>query len=503
MTFSGRHTSRIVVMALVSCGLASVAAAAPRLVLDGVTVVDTRTGKLTPNRAVVVEGDTITRIVPAGSVKAAAGDRRIDARGKFVTPGFNDMHAHPLNPGDTANQLRMMLSMGITGFRQMSGSPELLAARRAGTLMPAEAPTLLATPGSLLLGPNAATPALAVAEVRRQKAQGADFIKAISLAPAALFAAHAEAKADGLTVTGHLSPLIDPREAAEHGMDGIEHLGPGDALLLGCSSREAEQRAAVVAATPPQSSAAMALPGGTAGATMPTPGDAMAIGLANPIAFTPTPAILSYGPVLDSYDAAKCRSLAGLLAARGIWQTPTLARVRAMEFGDDAAYENDPNLRYISPTERRVWRIAEQRFRASMTEQTRAILKRLFAAQLAMTKLFWDNHVPMMAGDDTAGAGWVVPGYGLHNEFDLLAEAGLSPLAILQMTTLNPARYLHREATMGVVEPGKAADLVLLDADPTVAVTNLHKIGGLVHGGRYYSAEDLAAIRQQVALAQR
>jgi hypothetical protein len=134
------------------------AACAQRIVLDNATVVDTRTGRLTPHRAVVVEGSRIASIAEAGTVKAAPGDRMIDAKGKFIVPGYNDMHAHPLNPGDTVNQLQMMLAMGITGFRQMSGSPELLAARKAGTLMPKLAPTLLVTPGSLLVGPNAATP---------------------------------------------------------------------------------------------------------------------------------------------------------------------------------------------------------------------------------------------------------------------------------------------------------------------------------------------------------
>ncbi|WP_206243979.1 amidohydrolase family protein [Novosphingobium terrae] len=486
-----------VACAALALGTAS-GACAQRIVLDNATIVDTRTGKLTPHRAVVVEGNRIASIAAAGTVKAAPGDQRIDASGKFVVPGYNDMHAHPLNPGDTANQLQMMLAMGITGFRQMSGSPELLAARKAGTLMPKLAPTLLVTPGSLLVGPNAATPEMAVAEVHRQKAQGADFIKAISLPPAVLFAAHAAAKADGLTVTGHLLPLVNPREAAEHGMDGIEHLGPGDALLLGCSSQESALRAAIV---PPRPVVAPPAEGEAPknGAGTPPPGVPGAIGLANPLAFTPLPAILAYGKVLDSYDAGKCGALADVLAARGIWQTPTLIRVRTMEFGDDPAYVNNPELRYVIGTDRAVWQAAGERYKAVMTEPARAVLSRLFTAQLALTKLFYDHHVPMMAGDDTGGAGWVVPGYGLHQEFDLLTQAGLPPLAILQMTTLNPARYLHREASMGTVEAGKTADLLLLDGDPVASAANLHRIGAVLHDGHYYNAEDLAGLRAQVA----
>lgn len=480
--------------------------AAERVILDNVTIVDTRTGELTPKRGVVVEGDKIVRIVAANTVKPVPGDCRIDAHDKFLVPGFNDMHAHPLNPGDTVNELRMMLSMGITGFRQMSGSSDLLSKRRAGTLISSEAPTLLLTSGALLIGPNAATPEIAVAEVRRQKAEGADFIKAINLPPAVLFAVHAEAKTEGLSVTGHLSPLVDPREAADHGMDGIEHVGPGVALLLGCSSREAELRDAIRRSTssPPASSPGSAGGAAPQSATGASPSGApVGPPIANPEAFRSVNAVLATGAVLDSYDPAKCRSLATLLATRHVWQTPTLIRLRTMEFGDDPAYLNDPNLQYVSPADRAVWREAAKQFGTTMTGPARTVLNRLFAAQLALAKLFYDNHVPMMAGDDTGGSGWVVPGYGLHNEFDLLAEAGLPPLAILQMATLNPARFLHREATMGTVEPGKTADLVLLDANPIASAANLHGISGLLHNGRYYSAADLAALRDQTEAAQR
>lgn len=501
-----RLIARAACTAIVAASFPSTVLAAERVILDNVTIVDTRTGELTPKRAVVVEGDKIVRIVAASTVKPVPGDRRIDADDKFLVPGFNDMHAHPLNPGDTANQLRMMLSMGITGFRQMSGSPDLLAKRRAGTLISPEAPTLLATSGALLIGPNAATPEIAVAEVRRQQAEGVDFIKAINLPPAVLFAVHAEAKAEGLTVTGHLSPLVDPREAADHGMDGIEHAGPGVGLLLGCSSREAELRDVLQRGTssPPAGSpgsAAGAAPQSAAGAS--PSGAPVGPPIANPEAFRSVNAVLATGPVLDSHDPAKCRSLATLLATRHVWQTPTLIRLRTMEFGDDPAYLNDPNLRYVSPADRAVWREAAKQFGKTMTGPARAELDRLFAAQRALVKLFYDNHVPMMAGDDAGGSGWVVPGYGLHNEFDLLAEAGLPPLAILQMATLNPAQFLHREATMGTVEQGKTADLVLLDANPIVSAANLHGIRGLLHNGRYYSAADLAALRDQTEGAQR
>ena len=103
----------------------------------------------------------------------------------------------------------------------------------------------------------------------------------------------------------------------------------------------------------------------------------------------------------------------------------------------------------------------------------------------------------MLAGSDESG-GWEVPGFSLHVEFDELAKVGLSPLRILQMTTCDAAEFLGRTGTMGSVGPGKGADLVLLDADPTLDVRNLHRVAGVVRAGFYFGRKDLDALLARV-----
>lgn len=105
----------------------------------------------------------------------------------------------------------------------------------------------------------------------------------------------------------------------------------------------------------------------------------------------------------------------------------------------------------------------------------------------------------MLAGSDACGAVWEIPGYALHQEFDLLAEAGLAPLRILQMTTLNGAEFLGTTASMGTVEVGKNADLVLLGANPVEDAAHLHDVAGVVRAGRYHSAAELDGIKRHVA----
>ena len=472
---------------------AAAAAPAPAsagLALDGVTVVDVRTGALARDREVLIEGGRITRIVRAHALKPAPGITVAAAAGKYLVPGYLDMHSHALNSPAPQLDLQLMLAYGITGFRQMSGSPALLQARREGRLpIPQASPALLATPGTVLAG-GAAVPAPAmVAEVDRQKAQGADFIKVIDLGSPAFFAAMDEATKVGLPFDGHLTNKVDVREAARRGMRGVEHVGPNDAVLLGCSSREAQIRAQIATGSVKPAATTFNLP-------LPV----LRRLTAEPLLSLQPADLALIKQTEDSYDDAKCRDLARLFAAQGTWQTPTLARLHAMQFSDDPAYPRDPNLKYVSAGDRQLWVDIARDFTAKPPPERKAILAALWPMQLHLVKLLDQAGVKMMTGTD-AGAQWLVPGASLHQEFDLTAQAGVPPLHVLQMATLNGAEFLHRERDMGTVEPGKAADLVVLAGDPTASVQNMHRIDAVVRAGRYYSRADLDGLMRQAEQA--
>jgi cytosine/adenosine deaminase-related metal-dependent hydrolase len=459
------------------------------LVIDRVTVVDVRTGRLTPNRAIVIADGKIVWIAPAGSVKGTDPSRRIDGRGRFVVPGFNDMHAHNLNADSPATSLPLMLANGITGFRQMAGAPQLLAARASGAaLMPADSPALLAMPGAILTGPAFADPAAVTAEVARQKVQGADFIKAVELPSAAFLAAADAARANGLPFAGHLPLSVNERDAMRHGMTAIEHLGPGISLLLNCSRDEAAIRS-LLASVPP-------------GGGPNFGGDPALVRrmLVNPMLATPPPAFAVMRRVLASYDAPKCQAFAQEIAMSGTWIVPTLVRLEAMELGNSPALRDNPDLRYVPAASRALWSDVGAEFDRKLASDQRQTLADLFAAQLKLTALFDAAGVKMLAGTDFGG-GWIVPGSSLHREFDMLARAGLSPLRVLRMTTLDAATFLGRDATMGTVEPGRNADLVLLDGDPTKSVANLHKVAGVVRAGRYLDRAALDRLTADAAAA--
>ncbi len=186
------------------------------LVLTDVNIVDTHTGKISPRMSIAVENGKITHIGASGTIKAGKSAQTVVATGKFVVPGYWDMHAHVVDGPERVDNLKLLLAFGITGFRQMSGSDELLQDRKENTLMPAsDAPELLALPGTILTRANAATAPMGIAEVQKQKAEGADFIKTIDVSPDVFFATLAESKRLGLPYDGHLSTGVRPPRVCE------------------------------------------------------------------------------------------------------------------------------------------------------------------------------------------------------------------------------------------------------------------------------------------------
>jgi hypothetical protein len=472
------------------------------LVLTNVTIVDTHTGKLTPNATIFIEDGRIIRIAHSEKtdekIDTSSTAQRIDGHGRFVVPGYWDMHAHPFNnPDDPGlpDNLSLMLAYGITGVRQMAGSPHALEVRKEGKLIPpTPSPELLALSGDLLLPTNAATPEAAVAEVQKQKKEGADFIKTVQVPPDAFFAALAEATRQGLPYEGHLSPGVPAGKASEAGMRAIEHLGAGDGMLVDCSSDEIAVRQNL-AGKPPHISPAQS---GSGPAAIFEQQVALSAPILGPI--LADPGYIKYVQhLIDTFSETKCRVLAEIFIAHQTWQTPTLIRLRTAAFANDPSYSDNPALRYVSPAWLKLWHTTAERYSAGLLSEAQQTLHSMFALQMKITGLFDQAGVPMLAGSDCGGSVWEVFGDSLHQEFDLLAQAGLSPLKVLQMTTLNGARFYGREATAGSVEEGKDANVVLLDENPVESVQNLHKIHAVVRAGVYYSSDALAALKQKVA----
>lgn len=467
-----------------------------RLVIRDVTVVDPVEGTGTSGVDVVTDAGRIVSVSATGSAAPEADAQVIEGHGRFLVPGFMDMHMHALNtPDDVDGAYALMLANGVVGYRQMSGNKELLKARRADRLpQPTGAPALKATAGDLLTPLNASRAEDAVRTVREQHRDGADFVKAGMTTAETFMAALEEANRLGIRLGGHLPPDLDPRDAARGGTWSIEHLGPGVTVFAAASAREAEVRAAGASRRMPPLPK-VRFPGAEKLVMKLIKGV-----VTNPATRTSEQEAHAYELADGTYDQAKAEELAALFVEHGTWQCPTLIRVHTQQFGDAPEHTQDPRRRYMHPDDLRVWDKSARRF-AGLPDTTRRALRGHWTAQLRMTKTFADAGVPMVAGSDACGAAGVIPGFALHDEFDLLAEAGLDPLTVLRTTTSEPARFLGEEGAFGRVSPGLPADLVLLDADPLADHTALHAIAGVMRDGAWWPRADLDTILERIASA--
>jgi len=106
--------------------------------------------------------------------------------------------------------------------------------------------------------------------------------------------------------------------------------------------------------------------------------------------------------------------------------------------------------------------------------------------------------VRILAGTDLAAAN-VFPGSSLHEDLAFLIQAGLTPMQALQAATKNPAEFLGKLQAQGTIEPGKTADLVLLDANPLDDIHNTQKIRAVFLRGKFLDRNALDAMLNRVA----
>ncbi len=168
---------------------------------------------------------------------------------------------------------------------------------------------------------------------------------------------------------------------------------------------------------------------------------------------------------LAEFTDAHAAALGHQMAARGTWFDPTLIaywmRRKAGPLPDTQEVREA-----LASSWRRVREIA-------------AVLRR--------------ERVRFLAGTDVGSAG-IVPGSSLHEELELLVEVGFTPLEVISIATRNAAESLGRRADLGTVEPGKRADLVLLEADPLVDISSTRKIAAVVVDGRLHGRTELDAM---------
>jgi hypothetical protein len=389
----------------------------------------------------------------------------VDVQGKFIIPGLWDMHTHDGVSDRIAIPLH--IANGVTSVREMWGLPQTHAVRerieRGQLVGPRFTIASNLIDGAQSVWAPRATEAVSAADgraaARAAKQANADFVKVYSyLGQEAFYALADEAGRLGLPLAGHQPIRLPGRDVLTAGMRSFEHL-----FSMPTATSVHETRI-LQRLNDYQSSRA------------------------NPGALFD----LMYQAELEAslaHDPGKAAALYDLMAQKNCWQTPTLTVRRVSSLPADML-RDDPRLKYIDKATREWWT-------ASLDRGAPRPQPAFTRFRMDMVAAMERAGVGILGGSDTPNP-FVFPGFGAHDELELLVQAGLSPARALRAMTADAARFLGLEATMGTVETGKVADLLVLDANPLTDIRNTQRIHAIVTRGKLITAQQRAKILAQV-----
>jgi amidohydrolase family protein len=446
------------------------------LALRNITVIDMTGASARRRMTVLIEGKRIIRIGRASTTKIPAEAFVVNGTGKFLIPSLWDMHVHVLN---SDLMLPLFVANGVLGVRDLGvhNIDDILKWREEAAEGKIVSPRIV-TAGKVLDGYPQADPSFSILvktpeegrnAVRNLKAKGVDFIKVYdNLSRDTYFAIADEAKKAGLTFVGHVPISITTIEASDAGQKSIEHLGK----ILEDSSRAPEKIAAI---------------------------RSEAIKDGDYFAFTSRIG-RSYDEIISTFDSASEQTIFDHFRKNNTWQVPTLSIKYGRTFIDELDAKGDRRTRYVEPSQVNYWKPKVGFFSRYRTPEYIAAQKRYFQKELELVGELQRAGVKMLAGTDVPNA-YVIAGFGLHDELALLVKAGLTPMQALLTATRNPAEFFGELSNSGTVEQGKAADLVILDADPLQDISNTTRIFAVIQNGRLLSRKDLDVILDRIEAA--
>ncbi len=256
----------------------------------------------------------------------------------------------------------------------------------------------------------------------------------------------------GIPFAGHVPAAITPAEASDAGQRSIEHLtGVYERCVPGATDLMARLRSAEGWSASADSISRLRRSLGTL--------------------------------LLSEYSAAFCKDLFQRFAHNRTWHVPTLVQERGIVFIDDSAFVNDPRTRFVPPPIQARWHEFRRSRLTQRSPEELTFSRELFRRHLRLTGDMQRSGVGILAGTDASDEPWVFAGSSLHEELELLVEAGLTPQQALAAATVHPASYLKALDSLGTIKPGKLADLVILEADPLSDIRNTRRIRSVVFDG--------------------
>jgi len=416
------------------------------IVFRNVRVFDSAAARLTETADVFIDRGRIAAIYPAGAPLRAAGTV-IDGKGRVLMPALFDMHTH-----EGAWDSLLQIAGGITVTRDMGNNNRALTALRAridsGAIV---GPTIL--PAGFIEGesPYSARGGFVVDDLQGAKdavdwyaERGYRQIKIYnSFHPDWVKETAAYAHLRGLRVSGHIPAFMKAEDAVRDGYDEIQHVNQ---VLLNFY-------------------------------VTPT---------------TDTRTLARFYLIADNVhaldlDSRRVTNLIDLLKEHGTSIDLTLATFEP----SFTQLQGEPNPSYgmvadhVPISLQRAWRTNSM----NATPQNIATWRASYARMLEFAGRLYRAGIPIVAGTDN------IPGFTLHRELELYVKAGIPPAEALRIATWNGAKYTGTLAERGSVERGKRADLILVDGDPTMNISDIRRISLVMKGDTvYYPAEVYEAV---------
>ena len=442
-------TVALVCLATVAHGARS-AHAQSTIAITGVGVIDGTDSTVRANQTVIVRGNRIASVGPAASARVPAGARVVDGRGKFLVPGFWDMHTHTAIAGGRP-LLSLYVANGVTGVRDMAGEWDTLTTWRSEIAQGRLVGPRMIVSGPYLEGGDVPIPHLNARNAEEARVGvdslvklGVDFVKVHSqLNAESYFAIARRARERGIVFAGHVPRVVGSAAASDSGQKSIEHLL---AIPADCS-------------------------------------------IADSIALQPRFTVQGALGRCSSEDLAP---LYARFVRNGTYVTPTFTAQVEVATWPKRSVPGDTVAHYL-PKMVRDYVASIFPMPDSIPPNADSVGLAMLNKRLRQVATMQRAGVHILTGTD-APLRNSPPGFGLHEEFTLLARGGMTPFEILKSATLEPARYFGMLDSSGTVTPGKLADLVLLDANPLRNINNTRRISAVIANGRLFSGADRARL---------
>lgn len=434
----------------------------PRVALAHVRVIDGTGAAPLEDHTVVIENGKITVVAPSASARVPDGVRTIDLAGHTVIPGLVGMHNHTFyTTRGRSVQLqfsapRLYLGSGITTARTTGGTSPYHEINMKRSIDKGEIPgPRMHLTGPYLTGPGGAATMAQIGtadEARRivnyWADEGVTWFKAYTdISREALRSAIVAAHKRGLKVTGHLCS-VSFREAVQLGIDNLEH-------GLFANSDFVHNR------TPDQCSPELR-------------NSLLKVDMSGP-------------EVKQTID---------LMVKNRVAMSSTLA-VYELSYPDRPPLE-DRVLAALSPEAREEYLSARKEMSERAAQST---MPEAFRRAQQFERAFVRAGGLLGAGVDPTGVGGALPGYGDQRNYELLIEAGFTPVEAVQIMSLNGAKILGVDKQLGSVTVGKSADLVVIKGNPAANPAEIRQVVTVFKDGvGYDSAKLLGSVKGLVGI---